>query len=430
MPVSPTVSVNIRNIAVGGAGVGEVCAQDNLNRDLLGITAFVPFTAVGERVSARVVQRKDRYIQAELIEVEQASVDRTPPECMVFGECGGCELQHMGYESQLGAKYEMVKGSLRSARLSAKALGRVRPVVPGSPYHYRRRANLHVDSSGRVGFYRSRSRLVVPIDRCPVVVPSINAVLPQLPDFAKSVKGIISSIQLEADEDGLVAVLNSPYQRTQVERDRVMKEAKTLFTNVCLLEGKKEVGGFGRQILEVPLTSRLKLRVPAGSFSQVNFKINQLLIERVIELAAVSDDTKVEELFSGAGNFSLPLAKAGANIRAVEVDPRLISLGRQNAEGYKLHSKLEFHGQSVEQYLKQTDYKPDIVIADPPRSGLGSLVPLCSRGEKFLLISCHLPSFVRDMKAFEDRGWTVETIEPFDMFAQTSYLEILGFLTR
>ena len=106
------VQVNVRGLAVGGAGVGEVFQQSGTDSDLLGITAFVPYTIPGESVRARIVEKKQRHIETELVSINQSSDERVSPQCRYFGSCGGCELQHLVYPGQLGEKHEMIRGAL------------------------------------------------------------------------------------------------------------------------------------------------------------------------------------------------------------------------------------------------------------------------------------------------------------------------------
>jgi 23S rRNA (uracil1939-C5)-methyltransferase len=257
--------------------------------------------------------------------------------------------------------------------------------------------------------------------------------LEQLQDFGRAVQGKISSILLEEDAQGIIAVLKSPYDLANAEIQDVLKNAKKYFKNVLILVGEREIGGYGRQILELALNERqtFSLHVPAGSFSQVNWGINLQLIENVLELSQVSFQAAVLDLYAGAGNFSVPLARQGANVTAVEADKRLASFARENASRASLSKRLNVEEISVEKFLKRKPrIETDLIIADPPRSGLGPLVSELSSAKRLMLVSCYLPSFVRDLKVLEKLGWKTEKIIPFDMFPQTSYVEILGVLNK
>lgn len=434
MRVPPEITVNIRGIAVGGAGVGEVTAQSDGDDNLLGITAFVPFTVPGEIVRARILQQKERYLETELLEVLEPSSERSEPPCPYYRECGGCDLQHLNYEAQRAAKYEMIRSALRVARVAPEVLSKLMPVVPSSPLGYRRRVTLHVDTTGRVGFYRANSRAVVPIEQCVVAVPEVNSALEKAGALGREFPGRISTILIDVDEHGAVVTLRCPYALGAAERAKLLERAKQLFPDVKIVSADREIGGAGRQMLELPLgqRGRLFLQLPPGAFSQVNWDVNLELVQLAVALSEAAPGKVIYDLFAGAGNFALPLARAGARVTAVETDPLLVACGRQNAKRYGLERQLEFFEGSVERFLSLGRPKQmlDALVCDPPRSGLGKTVALLPPARRLVLVSCHLPSFVRDLKLLQEQGWRVAAIQPFDMFAQTSYVEILSLYER
>ena len=138
------------------------------------------------------------------------------------------------------------------------------------------------------------------------------------------------------------------------------------------------------------------------------------------------------DLYAGAGNFSFPMARVGARITAVECDKRLAGFGAENARRLQFTKEVEFVTSSVEKFLKKVrkEKPPELIVADPPRSGLGPVASMLPDAQRLILISCHQPSFVRDLVTLRNSGWRLHTILPFDMFAQTSYLEILSVFTR
>ena len=430
----PTVTVNIRNLAHGGAGAGEVVAQSDHGDDLLGISAFVPYVAVGETVTAQIVRRKKRHLETELVEVQSPSASRVTPKCEYFASCGGCELQHLAYDAQRRAKYQMIRSSLLAARLDSAAVDKLQHLVASAPYGYRRRVTLHVDTAGNVGFYRTNSRSVVRASSCAVAVPAINEVLRTIQDFGGRVQGKVSSIMLEADEEGVIAVLKCPYAVGSLEKRELLEGAKHHFKSVVILAGEEEIGGFGRRTVELLLndSGALVLQVPAGNFSQANVEINRALIRRVVETSGATTGSMVYDLYAGAGNFTLPLAREGAKVLAIENDPRLVSYGRQNIARYELERRVQFREMDVQRFLKRHERGTpvDVIVADPPRNGLGGLVSLLPRAKKLLLVSCHLSSCTRDIKTLSESGWRVTEIQPFDMFAQTSHIEVLSVFER
>ena len=175
----------------------------------------------------------------------------------------------------------------------------------------------------------------------------------------------------------------------------------------------------------------LSLKLPAGVFSQVNWEVNLKLIEEVLSVIEPRAEMKVYDLYAGAGNFTLPLARSGASVEAVECESVLVRWGRENAKTHGLDQKVTYRERSVEKFLRNEKLDPDsILLADPPRSGLGPLVKELGAGKRLVLISCHLPSFVRDVKQLIQNEWSASRIQAFDMFAQTSYVEMMGVFER
>jgi tRNA/tmRNA/rRNA uracil-C5-methylase (TrmA/RlmC/RlmD family) len=166
MPELPVLTIH--DIAFGGKGVARH----------EGMVVFVPFVAVGESVTARIVRRKKNFAEAELGEVLTPSPDRVTPPCPVFGHCGGCSYQHLAYERQLAVKYAQVEQTLR--RVGRLAEVPMRPIVPSpKPYGYRNRIRVH-KAGGVVGFYMTDGQTLVDVEQCPIALPQVNAALAKL----------------------------------------------------------------------------------------------------------------------------------------------------------------------------------------------------------------------------------------------------------
>ncbi len=433
MASNKAVKVDIRGLAVGGAGVGQVCEQEGFNQDLLGITAFVPYTIPGERVEAWVTQRKKRHLDTELKQVETASPYRVEAPCEYFGRCGGCELQHISYPQQLEAKNSMILGALRAGRLPYAAMESLQPMIDSPPFAYRRRISLHLDRGGRIGFFRAGSRSIVPVSDCLVATDAIRETIPKLESVGKDICGAVSAVEIASDDHGAVVVLRAPYELGEREVESLMRTVKKSLPSVVCVAAGKQRAAHGRDYLELLIDEarRTTLRLPAASFSQVNWTVNKALASYVGAAVVEGRPNLVHDLYAGAGNFALVLAKRGVNVVAVECDEQLAAFGAKNAGLNGVADKLSYKKLSVEKFLDEHRKAPlGVVVADPPRSGLGSLVGSLDCAEKLILISCSLPSFARDLRALTERGWTVREIQPFDMFAQTSHVEIAAICTR
>ncbi len=423
------VVVSIRSLAYGGDGVGEVVEGPE---DLLGITCFVPFSAIGEKVTVKVLENKKRYLKTELIKVLESSEARVRPECEYFLSCGGCELQHIDYEEQLRSKKEMLISAMRVGKIPVLAIEAFTEIVPGEPYHYRRKINLHVDTEGRVGFFRPKSRSLVVIDKCAISSEAINTAIQKCRSLSNnlSLTKKISSIVIEEDSKGFILAFKSHYDLNKNEIDDLYEDIKKEFKNFLILINNKIARGFGRQLVELDIDSRNKLLVPVGDFSQVNWPINLKLIDYVTNKFELELGSTVCDLYSGAGNFSIPFASKGYKVNAVESNKNLVQVGKSSTKNLNLDKRIKFTRADVKDYVSVKPPPADLIIADPPRNGLGALCSKINFSNKMILISCSLPSFVRDLRSLTENGWDVKEIKAFDMFSQTSHLEIAACLEK
>jgi 23S rRNA (uracil1939-C5)-methyltransferase len=396
------------------------------------MAAFVPFAAPGETVSARVVQQHARHLDAELVVAQEASPDRVEPRCPYFGRCGGCDIQHLSYDAQLTTKREMVLGAFRAGGFGEEILSQIAPVVPGPPYHYRRRITLHVDGSGRIGYYARRTHELLPVTVCPISVPEIEAFLARgltfegiLPEGAKG------ELIVEAGENGLFGLLRLPVPPTSsAPRDRMAE----YFTGGAIEVNGRIGNFFGEQkVLWREGDDEESTTVPSvpGLFSQVNRTINAALVAKVRAIAENIKPTRAVDLYAGSGNFALPLAEMGILTVAVESEQDLVIAGRAEAARRGVAERITFLDMTVEKFLAKRRGTPaELLIADPPRAGLGKSTASLPDARHLVLISCHLPSAVRDVKNLTKEGWSVAEIVPFDMFAQTAHIELLTYLRR
>jgi len=422
---------------VGGDSVGEVNAVQNteLDSDLLGITAFVPYGVPGEEILAEVIENKKTFLRAKLLEVVTESLDREVAPCPYYQNCGGCEIQHIDYRAQVEFKKAMVLGALRSAKFTSQILDLVPDLIKSEPFNYRRRINLHVDRRGSVGFYQSGSRTIVPIKECLIASKELQNAITNVHLIGPDLAGRINSIHIEEGEGKILAVLSAPYELNSTERKDIINVARKVFSNIIINSAGKEICSEGQTSFKLHLnkSKSVYVRIPGGGFSQVNWEVNLKLIESVTNFFREENPARIMDLYGGAGNFSIPLAKDGFDILGVETDKKLVALARETAKEQGFLKKFHFEENSVNKFLKHKKFSlaENIgIIADPPRSGLGELAKDVSFAKQIVLVSCHLPSFVRDLKALLELGYQVKKIELYDMFPQTTYLESVVFLYK
>ncbi|MCC5884945.1 MAG: class I SAM-dependent RNA methyltransferase [Gammaproteobacteria bacterium] len=394
------LTLDIQSLANDGSGIGR--ADD-------GRIVFVPGTAPGDRILARVVEARRKLLRAEIIEVLEPGPDRTQPECPAFGRCGGCSWQHIAYPAQVAAKAAILDNALR--RIGGLDLpGPVVMTPSPQAYEYRGRARILVHRH-RTGYRRAASDDHIAVDQCPILARPLQQALKQLAT-TEPADGEWELALGEADathpEGVRVRHLGSPDQRGE------------------------------------PLTLRAgdqRIQVAAGGFAQANPLLFDALISAVAD--AVGRGNRLLELYAGAGFFTLTLASRFQHILAVESDAAAIA-NLNHAAAAAGMANIETRVADVERFLMPEkpghtkapvapQFAPEVVFMDPPRAGLGAQVTarLCASGpERLVYLSCDPATFARDLGQLQEGGWTLQSVAGFDLFPQTPHIEALAVMLR
>lgn len=401
-----------------------------------GRVVFIPHTAVGDRVRCRVVAEKKRYFEAEVVELLESGPGRRVPPCSAAGQCGGCQWQHLEYDTQCQWKQKLFRETLiHQCRIDPEL---ILPLVPApEEWHYRSRVQLKCFNNRdgfHVGFYRSKSRYVIDVDDCHLVMSPFNMLMKQCrslfsgTDFAAQ----IPQIDLAAGCEGRPAVtvhyigeslgaLTEHLLMSELDADMLIQNGtkRTL----------KVVRGSGS--LQIHVSSpKIVLEYAVGSFAQINLTQNRHLVDYVVRLADTKPGDRVVDLFCGMGNFSLPLARSGAEVTGIEESRPSIRQARQNAKMNGLSNSRFICGRA-EDKLAQIGREPvDLVLLDPPRSGAHALMKslLQLRPQRIIYVSCDPQTLARDLKVLLNGPYRVVSTRPFDMFPQTYHCESVTLL--
>lgn len=405
--------VRIQGLAFGGACIGEVISADS---QLAGKKVFVDYTVPGEKVSVQILENRQRFLTAKLKQVIEPALTRIKPECPYYTQCGGCHLQHMQINAEREAKFAMVESMLRN-QAGLVPLEPMRLLGQNLPeFGYRSRVSLHLSEEGKLGFYREGTGEVVDIESCLIANAEINNTLQKLRKHLNNIPKYVGGVSLETRSSGeILVVFKADTKAPQSDSFTWLDKLNSEFANISLISRNSRLYSKG-------LTTAL------GSFSQVNRQANQTLIEAVLE--SVSCD-QVLELYAGAGNFSLALARAGKVIDAVELDENLVEQGRNLANEEGLSTRLRFHRCSAEDYVRKNAC-PSSVLLDPPRSGAKHVLRLWDDSvlREVVYVSCALPTLVRDLKSLSQAGFILQQVSVLDMFPRTHHVEIIALLRR
>ena len=414
----PPLLVRLTALAYGGASIGTVVSP----KEWSGKKALVRGGVPGEDVEIEIQKDQPHLSSGRVLKVITPSPARISAPCPYFEVCGGCDLQHIGLEYQRKLKVELAESTLKHQGGLEPANGAVLlgSGLPG--FGYRSRIDLHVSRGGKIGFCRAESREVVDVEECLLAKPALNAALGKLREQAVCLGQDVSRAVIEEHGRDIYVLLRVHEEedgRPPALRLKALRPLFSLFSDLKITLGRKVLYQQSNFKEEKAEGSSL----PYGHFSQVNQAANKILVETVSRL--VRED-KVTDLYSGAGNLSMPLAENGRIVDAVEIDAALIEYGRRTAASNNL-ATIKFHRRSAEEYVQRTQIS-GAVILDPPRCGAKHAVKhLSSRDvSRIIYVSCNVATLARDLKTLASKGFALKHLFVIDMFPQTHHIELVA----
>jgi 23S rRNA (uracil1939-C5)-methyltransferase len=427
------VEITIEKLIYGGEGLAH---HD-------GSTVFVPFVLPAERIAAAPVEQKKKFIRARVERLLEPSPDRASARCPHFGVCGGCDYQHIPYESQLKFKTEILRETLRRIG-RIEWLGEI-TAHASPPWAYRNRAQWKVRPLGEdgaggmgIGYFRANSTALCAVEDCAILSPLLLKTLLALRTAAASGMLPRELREIEAFAGGndskllVTATFAGFPARAQELVDKlrgILPEIESLLFHDPTRE-RMELDGPGYIECEAAGTT---YRVGHFSF----FQVNRFLAG---ELARVVAEEEAEgrlalDLFAGVGLFSAPLAKRFARVIAVESNPAAARDLEANTSGRIARSgrAIEVRSADVEEFLAKLKERPELVVLDPPRAGLmpGTIKHLARMAPaRITYVSCDPPTLARDLAALAKSGYDISSVHLFDLFPQTFHMETVVSLRR
>lgn len=417
-----------------------------------GKAIFVPLTLPGEQVRVRIVEDKRGYSTAEVEEIVTPAQNRIAAECRHFGICGGCHYQHTDYESQLGFKQEILRETLRRGGIEvpeAFSLLRAENKLQSTEtsWTYRNRIRLAIDANGNPGYRGRRSHAVVPIAECPIAAPLLvdasKACAEILRAYVPSSRPIELAFFCDASESALLLSVFAP-NRTDFSLRRF---AESLHARLPALQGAeliiedttqkhpqspRTIEQWGATSLTYRTTG-LDYRVNSGAFFQVNRWLVDALVEKV---TAGRHGSLAWDLFAGVGLFARKLCSDFERVIAVESAPASVQSLERNLEGTTgtavRATTLDFL-RRFERAEQAEMNAPDLIVVDPPRTGLGPEVTASLAkvsAPTLVYVSCDPATLARDLRPLIASGYRIESVVLADLFPQTFHLETVVNLRR
>lgn len=408
------ITVTVNDLDSFGQGV----ARHN------GKTLFIPGLLPQESADVAITEDKKQYAKAQVKRRLNDSPDRVTPRCPHFGICGGCQQQHASIELQQRSK---------SAALSRLMNNDVTEVIADAPWGYRRRARLSLNyqpktQTFQMGFRKAASSNIVDVRQCPILVPQLEALLPDLRACLGSLQGVrhLGHVELVQAGSGTLMILRHTAPLSRADNEKLERFSHSKGLSLYLAPQSEILETLSGQTPWYE-SNGLRLNFSPRDFIQVNEGVNQKMVSSALAWLDVQPGDRVLDLFCGMGNFTLPLATRAASVVGVEGVPALVEKGRENAQQNELHNVTFFHENLEEDVTRQPWAKHgfDKVLLDPARAGAASVMQHIIKLQpgRIVYVSCNPATLARDSEALFRAGYQIKRLAMLDMFPHTGHLE-------
>ena len=448
-PVKRNEDITLQIDALGaeGQGIGRID----------GYAIFVPGALPGERVRAHIIKPGSGFGVGKLISIEEAARERTDPPCPIFAACGGCTLQHLGYEAQLAYKRKVVEDAL--VRIGGFKDISVQAVLGmDDPWRYRNKGSFplaQVDNRVEAGFFSPRSHRLIPMADCLIQQQSVLQAAFAVRDWANEYKipaydeetgkGLLRHVVARTSSTGetmVTIVATGVLPRKQALLDSLQERVDNLAsvylniqatrTNVILGDDYRLLWGSERISEQM---CGLAFSLGPASFLQVNPTQTELLYNTALSVLALEGGERLVDAYCGIGTITLLLARHAREVIGMENVPEAVEDARRNAQNNGI-SNAQFLCDEAEialPRLVREGLTLDALVMDPPRKGAEDafLQAVIQSGVKRVLyISCNSATLARDCRVLADGGYRIEKVQPVDMFPHTVHVETVALMSR
>lgn len=441
------IEVTVEDLTHDGAGVAKVD----------GYPLFIPGTLPGEKVNVHVLKTLKKYGFAKLLDIVEPSASRVTPPCHVFPTCGGCQLQHLSYESQLLQKRKSVRDVMdRIAKLPEVPVHEVKGM--DDPWRYRNKSQIPFDTENDriiTGFYKTRTHQIVDTDVCLIQTQEADDLMTLLKYKLQQLgietynehthKGMLRHLVVrKARQTGQVMVVLVTRHRKFPQKDAVielirkelpdvtsiMQNVNSANTNVIM--GNEMITLYGADVI-IDKIGDIEFEISARSFYQVNPEQTEVLYQQALDYANLTGNETVIDAYCGIGTISLFLAKQAKEVYGVEIVPQAIEDAKRNAEINGM-TNTHFEAGPAEEIIPKwyaQGKKFDVLVVDPPRKGCDEKLLetiLEYKPKKIVYVSCNPGTLARDLRILEDGGYKTQEVQPVDMFPHSSHIECVCHL--
>lgn len=435
--------LTIKRLGINGEGVGYFKKQ----------VVFVPGALPGEEIVAVVTKVQPKFSEGKIKRIRKKSPYRVGAPCPFYEECGGCQLQHLRYDRQLVEKRDIIIQAMeRYTKFPVADLDIRETIGMEDPWNYRNKSQFQVsEKDGKIlaGLYGVNSHKLINIEQCAVQHPLTNKATEKVKGILQNLripiynektrKGLIRTIVartgLESGELQIVLITAKkelPKKELIVSKIKEeLPEVKSIVQNIngqktSLIFGKETVTLSGRDFIQETLGD-LQFELSARTFFQLNPVQTVRLYNEVKNAASLTGKEKVVDAYCGVGTIGLWIADGAGEIRGMDMIPDSIEDAKKNAKrhGVKHAQYVVGKAEDVMPKWAKEDWRPDVVIVDPPRTGLDAELLktiLKIKPKKVVYVSCNPSTLAKDINVLS-KNYKVEYMQPVDMFPHTAHVE-------
>ena len=449
MPLNKNDDIELRIDSLGSEGQGVGRYE--------GMAVFVPFALPNELVKAHIIKVAKNYAVGKLIKVIEPSKVRREPRCSSFTRCGGCNLMHMDYAAQLEYKRDLVENAFaRIAKIEGVHVENT--IGMDEPYHYRNKAAFPfamVDGRMCFGFFAPRSHRLIPIDGCFIEQEPLYNVASAVHCWAEendiqpydeetgsgTIRHVVSRITTSGDIMAVIVTKGRPKKLNKLVD--MLKERCEGIKSIILNRNDEDTNViFGRSYEtlwgEDTLTENLcgfEFSVSAASFLQVNPVQTECLYAQVEAFLPEKDGFEAIDVYCGTGTISMILSKRAKHVTGIENIKPAVEDAARNAERNGAGNADFICADAAEALpeLIEKGIRPDVIVIDPPRKGCDKAVLNAITGsavQRVIYVSCDPATLARDVRILVDGGYSIQKVQPIDMFPQTAHVETVCLLSK
>lgn len=393
----------------------EVTKLDHQGRGIAKINdkiIFIPNALPEETVDVDIILEKKKYYEGIIKETINASDKRIKSICPYFEECGGCQFLNMNYQDSLDYKQNKVE-EIMNKYLGIKI--KINNIVAcDNNLYYRNKTTFQVKND--IGFFKEKTNTLIPVDKCYISDIKINDIYKAIKDNIDltNVKQVIIRATKNTLES-MVVFKTSNYIDNKKIIDILKNKVDSIYINDELIYGKGKI---------IENLCNKNFYISPSSFFQVNTLQAEKLYNKASAYADIKKEDTVLDLYCGTGTIGIVASDKAKKVIGIELNKEAIKDANENKKLNNINN-IEFYAGDVGKILNKNNYKPDIIIVDPPRAGLDSLALaqiLNIRPKKLVYVSCDLMTLARDLKLLSN-DYDILELTPVDMFPYTAHVE-------